>query len=148
MNFNKFSDKHATMKLGDVSVNAYEHIMTTLTGGFNMKWPTSKKWQLFCLCFFLVPGQSSLLWAQPEPEEEEEETIQTRPNPFEKTILKGREAISVKGSQVNRGLNARKPSVQNNQMIQQTDKTMTNKVQSGVGSGQAAQPGAAIKSMK
>ena len=145
---NKLLEKYATMKLADVPVNAYKHIMTTLTGGFNMKWLTSQKWQLFCLCFFLLLGQSSLLWAQSEPEEEEEETIQTRPNPFEKTILKGREEISVKGSQVNRGLNARKPSGQNNQMIQQTGKAMSHKVQSGVGSSQAAQPGAAMQPMK
>lgn len=95
---------------------------------------------------FLVFGQASLLWAQPE--QEEEETIQARPNPFEKTTLKGREDMSVKGSQLNRGHNARKPSVQNNQMSQHTGKAMSNKVQSGIGSGQTAQPGAATKSMK
>ncbi len=163
-----------------------------------MKWFRSKKWLVFCFCFFLVIGQGSLLWAQPETEEEEEvlqarpnpmdkTSSQFRPNPMEKTTLKDRTGISVKGTapanwdpsektpsmqkgqlvpKVGKVVKGREgvavkggapvswdpfdknPARQKNQLVPQAGQSMSIKVQSGVGSGQAAQPGAVMEVVK
>jgi hypothetical protein len=66
-----------------------------------MKWFTTQKWLVFCLGFFLVIGLGSVLWAEDGVMEEEEETIQARPNPMDKTTLKGRTGNSaLQGSQM------------------------------------------------
>lgn len=111
-----------------------------------MKWFTLKKWVVFCLCFFLVIGQGSMLWA--EPMEEEEEPVQTMPNPMEKTTIQGRGINSVKGGQVNWDPTDTKVSGQKTQIKQQTGRTMSNKIPSSAAGGKAARPGAAMKSSK
>ena len=62
-----------------------------------MKLFKSKKWLIFCLCFFLTIGQGSVILA--DPLEEEEEPIQTMPNPTEKSTIKERGMNSVKADQ-------------------------------------------------
>jgi len=58
-----------------------------------MKKVASKKMLLFFMCLFLAIGHGSLLWAQPMEEEEEE--LQARPNPMDKTNMKGRGILSM-----------------------------------------------------
>ena len=104
-----------------------------------MKSFTSKKWLIFCLCFFLALGQGSVLWGE-EPEEEEE-PIQTMPNPTDKTTITGRGMTSVKGGQVSWDPFDRKSSKQKTQMKQQTGKAMSNKARSDAASGKATHTG-------
>jgi len=104
-------------------------------GGLNMKPFTSKKWLVFCLGFFLVIGQGSLIWAQPE-EEPEEQAPPTRPNPMDKTAsqfrpnpmnkntLEDRTGVSVKGgAPVNSNPFGKSPSSQGSQLVPKAGQT-------------------------
>jgi len=118
-------------------------------GGLNMKWLTTQKWLVLCLGFLLVIGQGSLFPVQAQPEEEEEEEeIQTRPNPMDKTTLKGREGLSLKGAPVGWDPGEKNPAMQQNKMAPKAGKAISNKVQSGAASGQAVHPGAAMEQGK
>ena len=74
---------------------------------------------------------------------------------MDKTTLKDRTGISAKKSRTGISVKSaapvkwdpfdKNPAMQKNQLVPQAGKGMSNKVQSGVGSGQAAQPDAVME---